>query len=1113
MDRSVFTDGIMVDKTDLNAIESTKSFHILNRFLSGAATGVYSGLEVTVNGINNRKIDIAFGNGYAPNGEYVELTVSQVSVSLSSTTGAGIVNLVCLVYGEYSSRVKPHETDGTTKYARTNRTVRVRVYTQAEYAALDATNSDLSIDAKDRILIVAKITDTGIGLVSGDITSPTAFQFLNYSSAPVNITGTSIVYVSSDTVQGNGTLTFVKATPSLQWQAPGSGVAGTAVILTADGTYVLDGGDGSTITVSVVIVSLPASNKSDSLSIANLYGQSVARFTEIDGLHRSMIGTGTPSPLNPHGLSMSDIGGDITNELIVHQNLEHANGIARISSTSCLFISVDAGTAPDRLLITALSGSDSYYVKGKRLTSIASSVLSFSDLLSNRNELYEIYVDQNGIVKRSLRANLAGAPTISGTQIVQLSEETPAGSKTLDFVFPANTLQWDSGPTVTLIADGIYRLFSEDQISYIDVYVDFSSIPGSSQSDTVTISAAISKTENLMLGFILWTGPATGFLGYGNPGGSGVAFDKRLFGTLTDSEMRDDYKLDRLEGMWREATYPGVSLYRSDTLLLRSFELGTAVGLSQPVHGGIAYVRGKRQLVSGSAGLTLNNNKTNLIYVDSTGQLVVVDTSATSLKSVLNGNTNNYPGRYSVNEELGCPLWLVTTSGGAVTDILDVRRAFDHQTDNRAGFGFSVGYGGEFLLLDGAFEYAKAWFDIVKEQIALNIVGVTGLTHTIDDSGLSYSTVIRGINPRSSRIVMSGTLFSGGFFNVSVEGFRLEKVKLQVSNWATVSNVPIVNSTKSDISLKDLLLYTNGTPGSNNGLLKLTAGADVENIEIKNCKQSGGGDLQYVALIDAVTHGVTGVYVKDNHLFNIYGDYFLKFDGTNVTDSTYNVHITGNRFGEQTDASFVGLILNGGEYREFFVTGNTFRLNDGTTNKKYFQNRSGGNSLNGVWITRNKFQNLTATSTGSWYPFLFDTALGSYGGFHLVNNYIEVFGDGTGLAIVKLTDCEQFHCDQNNILTDGSSGTGVVIHSEGSRYFTINSNIIETPICATGFLQDGSGMGNGVFQSNVFRTLSAGGTAIMLGTDTVHVAYGGNDVHSYTVLDVGASNVGTGANS
>jgi len=92
-----------------------------------------------------------------------------------------------------------------------------------------------------------------------------------YASSPANITGVSIIGVSNNTADGIGTLSFTAVGTLLAWQAPGAGAPGPAQNVGAGGTFVLAGGDGSTITVEVVAGSLPVGNQVDNITISTTF--------------------------------------------------------------------------------------------------------------------------------------------------------------------------------------------------------------------------------------------------------------------------------------------------------------------------------------------------------------------------------------------------------------------------------------------------------------------------------------------------------------------------------------------------------------------------------------------------------------------------------------------------------------------------------------------------------------------------------------------------------------------------------------------------------------------------------------------------------------------------
>lgn len=95
------------------------------------------------------------------------------------------------------------------------------------------------------------------------------------SNDPVNITGIEIVYVSEDSTNGGGTLSFTYVGPSnglLEWQDAGDGSSGGTVDLTINGPRFRVYSSTSTRYIDVVVTSyssLPGSNKTDTITIAD----------------------------------------------------------------------------------------------------------------------------------------------------------------------------------------------------------------------------------------------------------------------------------------------------------------------------------------------------------------------------------------------------------------------------------------------------------------------------------------------------------------------------------------------------------------------------------------------------------------------------------------------------------------------------------------------------------------------------------------------------------------------------------------------------------------------------------------------------------------------------
>ncbi|GAG26905.1 unnamed protein product, partial [marine sediment metagenome] len=86
---------------------------------------------------------------------------------------------------------------------------------------------------------------------------------------------------------------------------------------------------------------------------------------------------------------------------------------------------------------------------------------------------------------------------ITGGTLYHVSKNNGLGDGTLTFTYDAggeHTLKWTApggtiGEAVSISKDGKYQVFDTDKTKYCRVVIDHSALPGSSQSDTVTISS------------------------------------------------------------------------------------------------------------------------------------------------------------------------------------------------------------------------------------------------------------------------------------------------------------------------------------------------------------------------------------------------------------------------------------------------------------------------------------------------------------------------------------------------------------------------------------------------------------------------------------------------
>jgi hypothetical protein len=738
MEGSRYVDGVLVTTIQLTRTETTKAAQILANRITHWEVGIHEGLVLSVNAVNQNRLDLTPGNGYAPNGERVVLSplagpgsAGALNIALADPN-LGALNYVYLVYTELKTGPMPHETNGQVYPTNNQASAVVRVFTAAQFAALPLSDPSYQQDARDRAMLVGIVTGTGGNLTPGNLQQPPAWRTLKYATvAAPGLGGVTISAVGDSTPEGsNGQLTFAVGPLSLSWQAPGEAGPGPAVLTPAEGFYTLTALGGSTIQVYVVVTGLPAAGTVVQVAITGLYTQQVPRASNTDRHHRSLLGTGTPTPQNPHGLSIEDIAPGFVDELRRHQQNQHANGIWRGSAATFLRPSVNEVAGIDSVNVVGPAGEDTYYVFGLRKTSVVNSVVSFADLVpaETAKQLYQLYVDASGNVGKHKRAAFVSAPSnILGleNQIVFVSDTMPAGTYPLTYTSAGagagGTLQWNGGVQVVIpatldaLVGGYFRLFNG--VDEVDVFIGdvgvLLGLPAGVYTDQITIFAPVDARQNLVLGQVAWQGAGTGSLGYTPQRGTVAAklLDLRLFGNLAEAQLRDDLIREKLELPLAEHSPDGVVIGQMDVVAGGSLAVVAGVGLAVDVLGvAPVYVRGRRLVVEGTTGVVVPDNTQTLLYLDQAG--VYRTAPVTDLPAFLS------PGKtaWSVNQQefpaYGAALALITTAGGAVTDVIDLRRNLSG--GNVSIEPWSVGRAasptdalGEFLDLRGAVLYAR----------------------------------------------------------------------------------------------------------------------------------------------------------------------------------------------------------------------------------------------------------------------------------------------------------------------------------------------------------------------------------------------------------------------
>lgn len=366
MKRSLFPENVEVHQADLERTESTKAEEVKARTADGSRInrdgdiitpgGIVDGLRVTVSASPNAtRVDISPGSAYTPSGERIVVATTQPTVALSDPTDATI-NIVCLVYTETLGTPRPHETAGTTHNSAADASFRVAVYTQAEYDALPETNEDLDEDAKDRVVMLARVLGNGAGvdLLSGEVFQtalPSTYCGVRFTSSAllgVNlISSTSPTLPSPFTATQSGRIELVvtdAVTKTLKFHEPGHTTYGAAVNVAAlDGTTTLSSALSpvTTLTVEVASKALPhaAGTYTQNITFERVHdvgpiqipGAEGTNYSPADHAHRENLGSGSRSIDNPHGTHINDIAQGVLRYL---RTLDIGRGLIGSQSTA-----------------------------------------------------------------------------------------------------------------------------------------------------------------------------------------------------------------------------------------------------------------------------------------------------------------------------------------------------------------------------------------------------------------------------------------------------------------------------------------------------------------------------------------------------------------------------------------------------------------------------------------------------------------------------------------------------------------------------------------------------------------------------------------------------------
>jgi hypothetical protein len=811
MDRSIYPNGVLVTQSDLRRTEETKIAEILKNRVDSTTRGVLTGGAVSVNLTNSDRLDITAFTGYVPRGDKISSSLTTYNQPLVDYTN-GTQNYICAVYTEVASGQKPHESDGTTYSTAMSSSYRISVYTNSDFeniAVLPESDDNLANDARDRCLILAIVTanGSGVALTASSIQSPTEYNSILYPNpvSPTDIAGLDIMYVDPDMDVGNGLIEYqyVSGDPDpyqIRWTSPG-GSAGSWVKWSTDGSQNVAGSSGNYLTVNLALSQMATTGTfpiTATIVIANIYGQTIPRFSAQDYQHRNLLGTGKVSPENPHGMSLNDLASETLDLLDEHQDVMHCNGIWKGSLSSTLSTSVTVAAGYDILYVNAPTNVDKYYINGKLLSEIDTSSIVY-DFLSNTSHLTEVYVTDKGTLHSYVKASYPAIPrNLRGTWIIGMSDSYTAGSYDLVVVVSGSTtltytFSWDGGATVDIVQgenDQAIRLFSDNGKDYIDLWVHCSVTGGTDEylqtstgtyTDSITVVDSFAWTDKMLIAQVpYWYDSlhAQGNVGFAPYAVARANTDKRIWGNLCESNI-SDVALDKL--IYKPATDFNFSGVLSDSLDAESFSADVSSGLTAVINGGISYCRGKR-LTSIAESLALSASTVSMVYIDTEGVIQFLDVTATFSGDIdlafqyLVGNSYsrlNVSDSYHASKvgkaspERGVPLYILHTDSTSITEThliyRNINKVSDPWTVGIVNVS-DINYTGAFKTLEAAFLHAKAY----KKKVEVKVVGSTTENNDITQPANVYVKGF-GFNSSISLVGSSWDLSNGS----KVEGVNI----------------------------------------------------------------------------------------------------------------------------------------------------------------------------------------------------------------------------------------------------------------------------------------------------------------------------------------------------
>jgi hypothetical protein len=669
MQRTKYWNQTRPTDTQLGWTETSKINAINERLRSSAQMGIAWGFQVSVNPVDNTKIDVARGEGYT-GGMYLinEFETSgsgqRVSTYTDSPSGvddtgpaataqalsdytAGVKNYISLVYDEVESYMLSERTfPFTNRETVVTETFTVSVLTETQWNALESA-------ARNNRILVAIVTAKGAGvaLTSADIDQFVQPKAHPSASNPSALVGVTVVGLAEVTPLGTATLRWDATTSRIYYTAPGD-LEGAATTLTDSGSFVVYSNNTNyTITLNINFSSLSSvASQSENIAISSLYGRSIPMFSAVDQNHRDMLGSGQPTKTNPHALTVNDLGGGGFD----HADLFHVNGISVDAVDTQLECQIDA--INDRIQVTNLGGfQNSFLVDGNTWEVIYGVAAgnpgyeSFAGLPADDPGDYLIYLDTNGALKR---VKIAGytegavpewALWDTDIAIIDMHNEV-AGNGTITWDDAAETLTYQApgdgaaGTAVRLIGDtagagywGYYKLFSSTTTNWVIVYVD-GALGGANASTFSIVKDEITYPDETMLKLCVvnWTGGPLGI-------GSQMLTDLRDIRNYITADVKDSFEEEHTPEGYHTKPFRRALRVAHTSNVGVSIQVANSglVGNADTAYGAVGIAE-----TNGVAGVASNLGVYGYAATDTAGYFVAVESTA------VYGNAGSIYGGY-----------------------------------------------------------------------------------------------------------------------------------------------------------------------------------------------------------------------------------------------------------------------------------------------------------------------------------------------------------------------------------------------------------------------------------------------------------------------------------